>query len=96
MCKRGTIPMRSPGDAYPFQGFFGILFDKIERFIEPADGSLLGDLLQGYGPSGTPSVEGSCFLRASAATRFQNELFADSIDLSSLSSALRSRPQDKS
>ncbi len=29
------------------------------------------------------------------ATRSQNELFADSIDLSSLSVALRSRPQDK-
>ena len=30
------------------------------------------------------------------ATHSQNELFADSIDLSSLSVALRSRPQDKS
>ena len=29
-------------------------------------------------------------------TRSRNELFADSIDLSSLSVALRSRPQDKS
>jgi hypothetical protein len=29
-------------------------------------------------------------------TRSQNELFAESIDLSSLSVALRSRPQDKS
>ena len=28
--------------------------------------------------------------------RFQNDLFADSIDLSSLSAALRSRPLDKS
>jgi hypothetical protein len=29
-------------------------------------------------------------------TRSQNKLFADPIDLSSLSAALRSRPQDKS
>ena len=39
-----------PGPEAVFWGFFGILFDKSEGFIEPADGNFLGDLLQGFGP----------------------------------------------